>query len=109
MPLGSGSFFAFPTDADNFGDTGLLHGDAVENAAGFHSLAIVGHDNELCLRTHFADQAREASDVRFVQWRIDFIENAKRTWLIAEYRDEQRERGHGFFSAGEEQHILQPF
>ena len=34
--FGRRSFVAFPADADEFGDAGLLHGDAVEDGAGFH-------------------------------------------------------------------------
>src|ERR1700720_4630645 len=34
--FGSGSLVAFPADADEFGDAGLLHSDAVEDGAGFH-------------------------------------------------------------------------
>src|SRR5260370_39072192 len=88
--------FAFPADADDFGHAGFLHGDAVEDAAGFHGFAIVSYDDKLRLRAHFADQAREAADVGLVQRRVHFVENTERTWLVAENRDEQCKRGHGF-------------
>src|SRR5580765_3528599 len=100
--------FAFPADADDFGDAWFLHGDAVENAAGFHRFAIVSDDDELRLRAHFADQASEAPDIGLIERSIDFVQDTERTRLIAKDGDEQRERGHGLFAAGEKQDILKP-
>src|SRR5580704_9749570 len=49
-------FVAFPADTNQLRYAGLLHGDTVEHAAGFHGLAVMGDDDELCLAAHFADQ-----------------------------------------------------
>jgi len=35
-----------PSDADEFGDAGLLHRHAIKHAAYFHGLAVVGDDDE---------------------------------------------------------------
>src|SRR5262249_39689601 len=48
-------FVAFPAHADDFGNAWLLHRYAVKNAARFHRLAIVRHDDELCLCAHLAN------------------------------------------------------
>src|SRR3974390_3115782 len=103
----SWGLIAFPAHTDQFGNAGLLHGHAVEHAAGFHSLAIVGDDDELCLRAHIADQSRETPDVGFVQWGVHFVQNAEWARLVAEDCDQKSQRRHGFFSSGEQKNILQ--
>src|SRR4029434_7328629 len=103
---GCGRFFAFPAYADDFGNAGLLHGDSIENTAGFHGLAIVGDDDELRLCAHFADQTSEAAHVGLVKRRIDFVQDTEWTRLIAEDSDEEGESGHGLFSAREKQNVL---
>ena len=102
----SGGFVAFPADADEFGDAGLLHGDTVEDGAGLHGFAVVRDDDELRLAAHVADEAGEAADVGFVERSVHFVEDAERARLIAEDGDEKRERGHGFFAAGEQENVL---
>src|SRR5580765_902612 len=97
--LGRSRFFAFPANADDFGNTGLLHGYPIEHASSLHCFAVVGDHDELGLRTHFANQASEASDVCLVERSIDFVQDTERTRLVAENGDQQRQRGHGFFSA----------
>ena len=66
------------------------------------------HHDELRLRAHFGDQLREAPHVGFVERRIHFVQDAEGARLVAENGDEQRQRGHGFFSAAQQQHVLQP-
>src|SRR6266849_4802280 len=100
-------FGFFPTHADELGDAGLLHRHAIKHAAHLHGLAVVGDDDELGLAAHLADQAREAPDVGFIERRVDFIKDAEGAWLIAEDGNEECQRGHGFFAAGEQQHVLQ--
>src|SRR5713226_2370465 len=92
-----------PAHADKLRDARLLHGHAIKHAAHFHGLAVVGDDDELRLAAHLADQTREAPDVGFIERCVDFVKNAERTWLVAEDGNEQRQRGHGFFAAGEQQ------
>ena len=84
------SGIAFPADADDFGDAGLLHGYAVKDAAGLHGFAVVGDDDELRLAAHFADETGEAADIGFVEWGIDFVEDAERAGLVAENGDQER-------------------
>src|ERR1700692_1248295 len=84
-----GSCVAFPADADEFRDAGLLHGDAVEYGAGLHGFAVMGDDDELRLAAHVADEAGEAADVGFVERRVHFVEDAERARLVAEDGDEQ--------------------
>ena len=64
-------------------------------------------DDELRLAAHFADEAGEAPDVGFVERRVHFVQDAERARLVAEDGDQQRQRRHGFFAAGEQQHVLQ--
>src|ERR1700733_11666187 len=85
--------FLFPFDADEFGNAGLLHGDAVEDRAHFHRLAIVGDHNELGLAAHFGEHAIEAADIGFIERRVHFVENAERAGRVAEDGNQQRERG----------------
>src|SRR5260370_12449156 len=101
-----GRFRFFPADADEFGNARLLHRDAVEYAAHFHGLAVVGDDNELRLPAHFANQAGEATDVGFIEGRVDFVQDTEGAWLVAEDGDEQRQRGHGLFAPGEQPYLL---
>src|SRR5579872_4732915 len=101
-----GSLVAFPADADELGDAGLLHGDAVEDGAGLHGFAVVGDDDELRLAAHITHEAGEAADVGFVEGRIDFVKDTEGARLIAEDGDEQSERSHGLFPAGEQENVL---
>src|SRR5208283_2648388 len=77
----------FPADTDELGDAGLWHGDAVEHAPGLHGLAVVGDNDELRLCAHVPDQAREPPDVRLIQRRIDFVQDAEGARLVAENGD----------------------
>ena len=96
-----GIFFAFPAHADDFRNAGFLHGHAVEHVADLHGLAVVRDHDKLCLAAHFRDQPCEAPHVRFIERRVHFVQNTERAGLIAEDGDEQRQRGHGFFSAAQ--------
>src|SRR5208337_3987076 len=105
--LGRGLGIAFPAHAYELGDAGLLHGDAIEDAAGLHGLAVVGYDDELRLGAHVGDEPGETADVGFIEWGVDFVEDAEGAGLIAEDGDQQGQRGHCFFTAGKQQHVLQ--
>src|SRR5208282_3119949 len=97
----------FPADADELRDAGLLHGDAIEHAPSLHCLAVVGDNDELRLRAHVPDQACEPPDVRLIEWRIDFVQDAEGTRLVTEDGDQQRQRGHGLLAALKQQNVLQ--
>ena len=51
----------------------------------------------------------EAIDVRFVERRVQFVQHAERTRLHLVNREEQRDGGHGLFTAGEQRNALQLF
>ena len=55
------------------------------------------------------DEAGEAADVGLVERGVDFVEDAEGRGLELEDADEERERGEGFFSAGEEEDVLELF
>src|SRR5712664_651529 len=95
LPLRCRRLRFFPADANELGDARLLHGHTVEHAAYLHGLAVVGDDDELCLAAHFTDQAREATDIGFVEWCVDLVQDTERAGLVAENGDEQSQRGHG--------------
>src|SRR5882724_11635411 len=92
-------FIAFPAHADQFGYTRLLHGDSVKHTASLHRLTIVRDDDELRLAAHLSNQPSKPSHVRFVQRRVDFVQNTEWARLILEDRYEERQRGHGFLAA----------
>ena len=64
-------------------------------------------DDELRLPAHIREHFVEAADVGFVERRVHFVEDAERARLVAEHRDQQRERRQRLFAAGEQQNILQ--
>ena len=53
------------------------------------------------------DELGEAADVGLVERGVDFVEDAEGCGLELEDADEQRERGEGLFSAGEQEDVLQ--
>ncbi len=57
---------------------------------------------------HLLQQPRQPLDVRLVQRRIHFVQNAERARLILEDGHQQRHRGQRFFAARKQQHVLQP-
>ena len=65
-------------DRDHLRDAGLFHGDAVEGVVELHRLLVVRDEDELALGRHLAKKRVELSDVRVVQRRIDFVEDAER-------------------------------
>src|SRR5579864_143336 len=85
----------------------LLHSHSIEHRRDAHRFLAVGDENELRLHAHFADQFSEAADVGFVEWSVHFVENAERARLILEDADQQGQRGHSFFAARKQYHILQ--
>src|SRR5258707_14283001 len=83
-----GRFRFFPADADELGDSGLLHSDSIEHAAHLHGLTVVRNDDELRLAAHLADQAGEAADVGLIERGVDFVKDTERAGLVAEDSDE---------------------
>src|SRR5690554_5802381 len=62
--------------ADELGNAGLLHGHAVERICDLHRPRVVRDHEELRAIADLTDHLREAPDVRFVQGRVDFVEDA---------------------------------
>ena len=54
-----------------------------------------------------ADQPCQAHDVRLVQRRVHFVQDAERAGLVLEDRHQQRHRGQRLLAAREQQHVLQ--
>ena len=67
----------------------------------------MGDDHELRRDAHFLDEVGEAADVGFVEGGVDFVEDAERAGRELEDGCEQGNGGERFFSAGEEQNVLQ--
>src|SRR5205823_13897221 len=55
---------------------------------------------------HVADESHEALVVDLVERRVDLIEDAERRRLVAEDREQQRQRGQGPLAAGEQRDRL---
>ncbi len=56
---------------------------------------------------HLSHQLGEAAEcIGFVEWGVDFVENAERAGLILEDPDQQGQGSHRFFSTGEQQYVL---
>ena len=66
-------------------------------------------DDELRARGHLADLIREASDVRLIERRINFVQQAEGRRAIVKDAEHERERRHSFFAARQKQHILKTF
>src|SRR5580658_1050822 len=92
---------------DQLRHTGLLHGYAVEYRRNAHRLLAVGDQHELGLDAHLLHQFGEAADVRLVEWRVHFIEDAERAGRVLEDADQQGECSERLLASGEQQHTLQ--
>src|SRR6266700_5467515 len=81
--------------SDQFAHAALFHGHAVKHISLRDRALVVGDDNELALRNETVEHADEAIDVAFIQWRVDFVEHAKRAGAVHVDCEEKRDRGHG--------------
>ena len=98
----------FPFHGHEFRDARLLHRHAVQHRAHLHGSPVVRDDDELRSAPHIsASILLKRPDVRFVQRRIDFVEDAEGARLVAEHRDQQGQGGQRFFAARKQQNILQ--
>ena len=94
---------------DEAGDAGFAHGNADQLVAGLHGAFAVGDDDELGLSRHFAQKRAQAADVGVIQRGIDFVQEAEWRRVQAEEREDERERGQGFFAAGEDAQVFDFF
>src|SRR6266542_5327390 len=96
-------------DRDELRDTDFFHRYAVKSTRRFHRAFVVCDDYELRVGRHRDNLARETTDVRFVQRRIDLVKQTEGRRTIMKYTKNQRQGGHGFFTAGKQQNVLQTF
>ena len=62
--------------------------------------------NCVCTLISLTSSVKRA-DVRLVQRRVDFVENAERAGRVLEDANQQCQRGQRLFAAREQQHVLQ--
>jgi len=96
-------------DGDGFGDALLFHGDAVEDVGKRHGPLVVGDDDELGLVRHLFQHFLKTDDVRFVERRVDFVEQAERTGPDFEDGEHESDGSQRFFTAGKKGEVLHPF
>src|SRR5262249_44207479 len=80
-------------------DPGLLHRNAVEAVRDLHGLPAVRNDDELRLAQHASKHVHESADIGIVERRVDFVEQAKRAWLVLEHAEHQGDGGERFLAA----------
>jgi hypothetical protein len=82
-------FLVAKANADDLGDAGLLHSDAVDHVGGLHHALGVSDEQELSLRAQrVRSRSAKATHVRFVERSIDFVENAEGAGLELEDADQ---------------------
>src|SRR5207237_3822955 len=94
-------------DRDKLRHAHFFHRHAIRRARRFHRALIVRDDDELRVGRHRNNFVGETPDVRFVERRIDLVEQTERSRPIMKYSQDQCQGGHRFFTAREEEHILQ--
>src|SRR6266498_2591174 len=94
-----GPALLFESDRYKFRYAHFFHRHAIKRARGFHRALVVCDDDELGVCGHSDDFISEAADVCFIERSIDFVEQAERRGAIMEYSENEREGGHGFFTA----------
>ena len=87
------------SNRDQFRDAGFLHGDAVQALGGLHGALGVRDHDELSLIGHLLQQPREAFDVRLIERRVDFVQNAEGARRVVKNGHQKRHCGERFFSA----------
>src|ERR1700749_1978506 len=71
-----GGVAAVKVDADDLGDPGLLHGDAVDDVGLGHGAFAVSDDHELSGGTHLVEELGEPTYVSLVERSVNFVEDA---------------------------------
>ena len=88
-------------DADDLGDAGFLHGDAIDDVGHLHGALGVGHHQELSGGGKPRDEIGEATDVGLVERRVHLVEHAEGRGLELEDADQQAESAVRAFSPPE--------
>jgi hypothetical protein len=97
----------FKADRHKLGNADLFHSHTVHSARRFHSAFVVGDDDELGAGRHGNHFSGETTDVRLVERRVNFVEEAERRGTIMKNSQNQGERSHRLFTTGKQQHVLQ--
>src|SRR5512133_373358 len=74
--------------ADNAGNAGLTHCDAIQCVYRLHRLSDVSDDDKLRTCGHGADRVVVAAHVCLVEWCVNLVQNAERRRLVLEDRED---------------------
>jgi len=95
------------SDRNDLRDAGLLHRHPVKYVSGLHGSFVMRNHDELRMITHFTDQAREAADVRVVEWRIHLVQEAERRRVDEEQREDQADGNQRLLTTREQRHRIE--
>ena len=112
FPLGQGGFFRFcrgQAHPDQFADAAFFHRHSVKDVRFRDRALVVRDDDELALANEALEHPDETIDVRFVERRIHFVEDAEGTRTHHVNGEEKCDRRHCALAAGEERNALQLF
>ena len=87
------------SDRDFPGDTLFFHRDSIQTLSLTHRDSTVGNDEKLRLFGELLENSDKSTDIRLIQWRIDFVENAEWTRLRPEYCEQHRNCGKGLLAS----------
>src|SRR6266446_6673616 len=91
-------------DGDDLGDARLLHRHPVQRVGHLHGALVMGDHDELGGAAHLAHDLVVPADVRLVERRVHFVEQAEGSGLDEEDGEEQRDRRQRLLPAGEQVH-----
>ena len=86
--------------ANDTGNTGVLHGDAVQSIRRLHRQLVVCNENELRVFCKPPDHAHETPDILIVERSIHLIEDAEGARLDKVDAKQERDRRKGFLASG---------
>ena len=75
--IGGLLLFTVQPQGDESGDSRLLHGYSQEVSCAGYGFLVVGDDDELARSAELHQDVHEALNVRFIEGRVDFIEDAE--------------------------------
>ena len=91
----------------NLRDAGFFHRYSVDRLCRRRRFFRVRNDQKLRLGNEVKDCVGESMDVRFVERRVDFVQNAYRALMSLENRQKERDAGQRFFAAAHERKTAQ--
>src|SRR6478672_4850613 len=90
------------------GDAHIFHSYTVKCSGHLHRPLVMSDNDELRVSGHLNDLISKASNVRFVKWRVDLVEQAERSGPVMEDTQHQSQSGHCLLTTRQQQHILEP-